>query len=298
MNELALFAGAGGGILGGTLLGWRTVCAVEIEDYPRRVLLQRQSDKVLPRFPIWDDVSTFDGKPWRGKVDVISGGFPCQDISVAGLGAGITGLRSGLWKSFARIIGEVQPHYVFIENSPNLRNKGLEVVLEDLWKLGYDARWGVVGAHHAGAPHKRNRIWIMAYAVSDSQGSTHGRNSGISFAGWYEPSLSERDSFRGNLGDSSSKLNEEVRYSTSKGFQDGAGEQVGQLGSVAQSQRPDSEVADSNSERFEELNSATEPNYARQYTGGDVAPGRGGWWATELGLGRVAHGVASEMDKP
>jgi DNA (cytosine-5)-methyltransferase 1 len=330
MNELALFAGAGGGILGGTLLGWRTVCAVEIEDYPRRVLLQRQSDKVLPRFPIWDDVSTFDGKPWRGKVDIITGGFPCQDISVAGLGAGITGLRSGLWKEFARIIGEVQPHYVFIENSPNLRNKGLEVVLEDLWKLGYDAKWGVVGAHHAGAPHKRNRIWIvahangiglagrvhdretpqpterdsasgagsdLAYAVSDSQRSTHGRASGISFAGWYEQSLSERDSFRGNLGDSSSKLNEEVRYSTSKGFQDGAGEQVGQLGSVAQSQRPDSEVADSDRERFEELNPSTEPSDARQYTGGDVAPGRGGWWATELGLGRVAHGVAHRVDR-
>ena len=86
MNELALFAGAGGGILGGHLLGWRTVCAVEIEDYPRRVLLQRQADGFLPRFPIWDDVRTFDGKPWKGKVDVISGGFPCQDISIAGGG--------------------------------------------------------------------------------------------------------------------------------------------------------------------------------------------------------------------
>jgi len=86
MNELALFAGAGGGILGGHLLGWRTVAAVEIEDYPRRVLLQRQADGFLPRFPIWDDICTFDGKPWRGKVDVISGGFPCQDISIAGGG--------------------------------------------------------------------------------------------------------------------------------------------------------------------------------------------------------------------
>ena len=90
MNELALFAGAGGGILGGHLLGWRTVCAVEIEDYPRRVLLQRQADGFLPRFPIWDDVCTFDGKPWRGKVDVISGGFPCQDISIAGGGEDLT----------------------------------------------------------------------------------------------------------------------------------------------------------------------------------------------------------------
>jgi len=175
MNELALFAGAGGGILGGHLLGWRTVCAVEIEDYPRRVLLQRQADGILPRFPIWDDVTTFDGKPWRGKVDVISGGFPCQDISVAGLGAGITGSRSGLWKQFARIIGEIGPRYVLVENSPNLKNKGLEVVLEDLWEMGYDAKWGVISAKQAGAPHLRERIWILAHTM---QGGRSGWNGG------------------------------------------------------------------------------------------------------------------------
>ena len=97
MRELHLFAGAGGGILGGMLLGHTTVGAVEIEPYCRRVLLQRQRDGILPKFPIWDDVCTFDGKPWRGKVDVVCGGFPCQDISVAGKGTGITGERSGLW---------------------------------------------------------------------------------------------------------------------------------------------------------------------------------------------------------
>ena len=89
MNELALFAGAGGGILGGKLLGWRTVCAVEWEAYPASVLCARQNDKILPPFPIWDDVQTFDGKPWKGIVDVISGGFPCQDISAAGKGGGL-----------------------------------------------------------------------------------------------------------------------------------------------------------------------------------------------------------------
>ena len=90
MNELALFAGAGGGILGGHLLGWRTVCAVEWEAYPASVLVARQNDKILPPFPIWDDVQTFDGKPWRGIVDVVSGGFPCQDISAAGGGLELT----------------------------------------------------------------------------------------------------------------------------------------------------------------------------------------------------------------
>jgi site-specific DNA-cytosine methylase len=88
LRELALFAGAGGGILGGHLLGWRTVCAVEWEAYPASILVARQNDKILPPFPIWDDVQTFDGKPWQGIVDVVSGGFPCQDISAAGKGGG------------------------------------------------------------------------------------------------------------------------------------------------------------------------------------------------------------------
>lgn len=166
LRELALFAGAGGGILGGKLLGWRTICAVEIEPYPQCVLACRQNEGLLPPFPIWDDIRTFEGKPWRGLVDVVSGGFPCQDISSAGKGAGITGERSGLWSEMARIIGEVRPRYVFVENSPLLVRRGLEIVLKDLASLGYDARWGVVGAHHTGAPHKRDRIWIVANSES------------------------------------------------------------------------------------------------------------------------------------
>jgi DNA (cytosine-5)-methyltransferase 1 len=163
MNELHLFAGAGGGILGGMLLGHTTVCAVEIEPYCREVLLQRQRYGILPKFPIWDDVCTFDGTPWRGKVDVVCGGFPCQDISSAGGGAGIEGERSGLWKHMARIIGEIRPKFAFMENSPLLVQRGLAVVLGDIAEMGYDATWGIVGAHHAGANHYRKRIWILAY---------------------------------------------------------------------------------------------------------------------------------------
>jgi len=162
MNELALFAGAGGGILGGKLLGWRTVCAVEWEPYPASVLCARQNDGILPPFPIWDDVQTFDGKPWRGIVDVVSGGFPCQDISAAGRGGGFDGERSGMWKELARIIGEVRPQYAFIENSPMLTTRGLERVLADLAKMGFDARWGVLSAADVGANHLRERIWIVA----------------------------------------------------------------------------------------------------------------------------------------
>jgi len=162
MNELALFAGAGGGILGGHLLGWRTVCAVEWEPYAACVLAARQNDGLLPPFPIWDDVQTFDGRPWRGIVDVVSGGFPCQDISAAGKGAGIDGERSGMWREMARIIHEVRPRFVFVENSPMLTSRGLGTVLGDLASMGFDARWGVLGAADVGAPHQRDRIWIVA----------------------------------------------------------------------------------------------------------------------------------------
>ena len=162
LRELALFAGAGGGILGGHLLGWRTVCAVEWEPYPASVLVARQNDGILPPFPIWDDVRTFDGRPWRGIVDVVSGGFPCQDISAAGKGAGITGERSGMWSEMARIIGEVQPRYAFVENSPMLTIRGLGTVLGDLATMGFDAEWGVLSAADVGAPHLRERIWIVA----------------------------------------------------------------------------------------------------------------------------------------
>ena len=166
MNELALFAGAGGGILGGHLLGWRTVCAVEWESYPASVLVQRQNDGLLPPFPIWDDVQTFDGKPWKGIVDVVSGGFPCQDISVAGKGAGIDGKRSGMWSHMARIIGEVRPRFVFVENSPAIITRGLGRVLGDLASLGYDCKWTVLGAADVGAPHQRDRFWLVANSNS------------------------------------------------------------------------------------------------------------------------------------
>ncbi len=163
MNELALFAGAGGGILGGDILGWKTVCAVERNAYAAQVLAQRQNDRVLRPFPIWSDVSTFDGKPWRGIVDVVSGGFPCQDISAAGNGAGIDGERSGLWREMARIIGEIRPRYVFVENSPLLVGRGLAVVISDLAKMGFDAEWCCLSASDLGATHQRDRIWIVAY---------------------------------------------------------------------------------------------------------------------------------------
>lgn len=221
LRELALFAGAGGGILGGKLLGWRTVCAVEYEPYAAAVLVQRQNDGLLPPFPVWDDVRTFDGRPWRGRVDVVSGGFPCQDISVAGTGAGIEGERSGLWVEMARIVGEVQPRYVLVENSPALTSRGIGRVLGDLAALGYDARWGVLGAVHAGAPHKRERIWILADSES-TRLERLGRNA-------RQQEISEP------WNDGASN----IRNAASKGLPHGTAKPMGQPGTDAQLKRSD-----------------------------------------------------------
>jgi DNA (cytosine-5)-methyltransferase 1 len=162
VNELALFAGAGGGILGGLLSGWTTVCGVECDGYAAAVLAQRQNDGFLAPFPIWSDVRSFDGKPWRGLVDVVSGGFPCQDISIAGKGSGLDGARSGLWSEFFRIICEVRPRYAYIENSPALTARGLARVLADIASIGGDARWLPLSAAACGAWHERMRLWIVA----------------------------------------------------------------------------------------------------------------------------------------
>ena len=204
MNELALFAGAGGGILGGGLLGWRTVCAVEWEAYPASVLCARQNDGILPTFPIWDDVQTFDGKPWRGIVDVVSGGFPCQDISAAGKGDGLDGERSGMWKEMARIISEVRPKYTFIENSPMLTFRGLERVLADLASMGFDAEWGVLSAADVGANHRRDRIWIVGKNTEQSRFLSY--------------SLYDRNRRRKQQSQSIEKKNRNVTNSTSIGL--------------------------------------------------------------------------------
>ena len=162
MRELHLFAGAGGGILGGMLLGHIPVGAVEIDPFARAVLHARQADGSLPDFPIYDDVRTFDGTQWRDRVDIIAGGFPCQDLSVAGKGAGIDGARSGLWWHMLRVIREARPRYVFLENVPAITGRGLNRVLGSLAELGFDAEWIVLSAADAGAPHLRKRWWCLA----------------------------------------------------------------------------------------------------------------------------------------
>ena len=269
MRELALFAGAGGGILGGHLLGWRTVCAVERDAYAASILAQRQNDGLLLPFPIWSDVCSFDGRPWRGVADVVSGGFPCQDISVAGCGAGLAGKRSGLWSEFARIIGEVRPDFAFIENSPMLVTRGLDRVLCDLAALGFDAEWGVLSAADLGAPHERERLWIVAHANGKRDAM---RGDGTDDA----EAMASREFLAGRCVSDSGA-----------GCAEGAGESSGV-------------VSDSNRNSIQRMVAKPQPSGHKRPTGlHDRARGEQRWpeWPTEPGVGRVVDGMAYRMDR-
>lgn len=163
MNALDLFAGAGGAAWAGKLLGWKTVGYVEQDEYCQKVIRQRVRDGIFDDAPIFSDVRTFDGLPYRGKVDIITAGFPCQPFSVAGRQAGENDERN-MWPDTVRIIGEVRPAWCLLENVPGIINSYLGTILNDLAACGYDASWRVLSAAEVGAPHKRDRLWIMAHA--------------------------------------------------------------------------------------------------------------------------------------
>lgn len=165
LKLLSLFAGIGGFELGLERSGgFETVAQCEIEEYPRKILA-----KHWPEAKRYEDVRTLNATTLRRdgiSVDAICGGFPCQDISTAGTGAGIEGERSGLWTEYARLIGELRPKLVFVENVAALLGRGLDKVLGDLAALGYDAEWHCIPASAVGAPHRRDRLWIIAYTNS------------------------------------------------------------------------------------------------------------------------------------
>ena len=170
MRVLDLFSGIGGFSLGLERAGMETVAFCEIDAKAQLVL-----KKHWPNVPIYEDVSTLKGSDLH-DIDVICGGFPCQDISLAGKGAGLEGERSGLWFQFHRLIKEIQPKYAIIENVSALRSRGLDQVLRSLAEIGYDAEWHCIPASAIGAPHRRDRIWIVAYP-NNIWFQQHGTNS-------------------------------------------------------------------------------------------------------------------------
>ena len=157
MNVGSLFSGIGGIELGFEREGFRTLWFIEKDRYAQEVIRKHWRDAI-----IYDDITEVDFRTVP-KVDILTGGFPCQDISIAGRGVGITGSRSSLWKYYKEAIGILRPKYAFIENVPILTDRGFNVVLSDIASIGYDAEWYCVPASSVGAFHRRNRIYIVSY---------------------------------------------------------------------------------------------------------------------------------------
>jgi len=159
-----LFAGAGGGLLADLILGHEPVCAVEWDAYACQVLRERAADGWFPGLHVHEgDVRLFDPSDYTGRVDCIHAGFPCQDLSVAGCGAGVgEGTRSGLYREVLRVADVVRPDYLFMENVSAILNRGLDTVLGDLAARGFDARWSCLRASDVGAPIERDRWWCLA----------------------------------------------------------------------------------------------------------------------------------------
>jgi len=171
LKEISLFSGVGGGVLASRLLGWETVAYVEWDDFAKKVLKARIEDGSIHDAPIFSDAQEFDGAAWQGKADVISAGFPCQPFSVTGLREGVNDERN-MWPATLRVIRDVRPRYAFLENVPGLLSEGhgyFGTVLGDLAESGFDAVWDVISASSVGAPHRRDRLWILAYRPDSGQ---------------------------------------------------------------------------------------------------------------------------------
>jgi DNA (cytosine-5)-methyltransferase 1 len=161
MNGLDLFSGIGG-ISYGLRKYIRPIAYCEIEPYCQAVLLSRMADESICDAPIWDDITTLSGLPFDGSVDIIYGGFPCQDISVAGHGKGLEGERSGLFFEIVRLAKEIKPRFIFLENVPAITSRGGLRVVREIAEMGYDCRWCVISAASVGAMHKRDRWFLLA----------------------------------------------------------------------------------------------------------------------------------------
>lgn len=275
MNVGSLFSGIGGFDLGFGRAGMRTAWFCEQDDYCTRVL-----NRHWPGVPVYPDISTLRGSDVE-PVDVLCGGFPCQDLSVAGKGAGIDGTRSGLWSEFARLIGELRPRYVVVENVTALLGRGAGRVLRDLAALGYDAEWDCLPASAFGAPHRRDRIWIVAYPGSEElEGQRRPERNGaeVSYA------------FGAGAGGGHTSLITET-------VADPNGERE------LQPQGCEQDLGRRSGSRSKDLAYTQDLGYKRAretrqgWLGSTDGSGRVGWWEVEPNVGRVVDGLPDSLDR-
>jgi DNA (cytosine-5)-methyltransferase 1 len=319
VKVLDLFSGIGGFSLGLERAGMETVAFCEISPVCRHLLAHH-----WPNVPCFDDVTTLTGEQ-VGPVDVICGGFPCQDISFAGKGAGLAGERSGLWREYARLVRELRPAFVIVENVAALLGRGLGDVLGDLASLGYDAWWDCIPASAVGAPHRRDRLWIVAYArgqqhegfgdalrreiaaelsrAAAEQGVCAG-HGGEAFA--LDPHADGLRPYRSGMHvvGSPELRDEQVGDAKPLGFDvaDADCKLRHRRRSGAEQNRRDQSPDRCHVGHADcaGLPIAGIPGGQSEATGGVEARGaadRAGWWAAEPDVGRVAHGVPARVDR-
>ncbi len=192
LNGLDLFSGIGG--MSYALREYvRPLAYCEIDSYCQALLLDKMHKSYLFAAPIWDDIKSFDGFTFRDSVDIIYGGFPCQDISVAGHGKGLGGERSNLYWEVRRLAKEIRPKFIFLENVPAITSRGGCEVVDSLAEIGYDSRWCTLSAQGCGAPHKRERWWLLAHSQHNGYSTSSIRRS--SEEGVSNPQKGKNNSF-------------------------------------------------------------------------------------------------------
>ena len=328
MNELSLFSGAGGGLLGTKLLGFRAVGYVENNTYCQQILAQRIEDGFLDEAPIFGDIDDFiesgASKKYKGYVDVVTAGFPCQPFSVAGKKKGQDDERNK-WPQTIQCIRDVGCRYALLENVPGLLNSGyFPEILRSLAEAGFDARWTVLGADDCFAPHRRKRLWVLAYSNAGRIQSEEEVRAGRDTFDDGSPYVADPDSpreqqptwdneeSRGWFGDSGedvadsiSKQNHRKRKSgesgrDSVGWHPETAQRNEREASTDSLNRLGEDVADSDSEGsqgFRRQPESVSEQETRYPIGGGHQENQSNRWPTEPDVGRVAHGVAHRVDR-
>ncbi len=291
MQTMHLFAGIGGGLLADLILGHTPIVAVEWEPYACKVLRERAADGWFPDLRVWEgDVRLFDPSQYTGVVDCIHAGFPCQDISVAGKQAGVhEGTRSGLYREVLRIAGVVRPKQLFLENVSAILSNGLGTVIADLAAMGYDTRWLCIRASDVGAPHHRDRWFLLGNASGEGLA---GKNNHAESSQWIQQVAAER-SFQMAHADCARR---------EQSHKEMAGQLSEQLDGSGIQSAPD--VADTDNARSQRgiqdggidsqgwevqgVRCATECGSGRNGVGDS-------YWSTEPGLGRLASRIPNRV---